>query len=246
MFKIKNNLLLLLNAFFVFTFLGFFLITSNNSVMAMESNELQNSSNFNDNNIEIPFENLPKKQTIQINNSFHEKNIIKFLFETKINLSKKLGVYDLKNLKEKYNGFLIKFNINLKKFVNTNNAKICLYSNASDLDNPIYDRYNFIGFLERIIIDNVSEEGLFNYKLKNNNHIEIYKSVFKQGLDNNLSESELEENVFKIILDFDIKKESNDLYMFFILYAYGFTESQNYEYINNFKLDKNITFYKNI
>ncbi|MDC9032284.1 hypothetical protein [Columbia Basin potato purple top phytoplasma] len=68
----------------------------------------------------------------------------------------------MKNLKEKYNGFLIKFNINVKQFVNTNNAKICLYSNASDLDNPknIYDCYNFIGFLEKIIIDNVSEERL--------------------------------------------------------------------------------------
>ncbi|MDC9032283.1 hypothetical protein [Columbia Basin potato purple top phytoplasma] len=85
-----------------------------------------------------------------------------------------------------------------------------------------------------------------NYKLKNNKHIEIYKSLFKKGSDNNFFESELEENVFEIILDFDIKKESNDLYMFFILYAYGFTESQNYEYINNFKLDKNIIFYKNI
>ncbi|WP_034172258.1 SVM family protein, partial [Chrysanthemum yellows phytoplasma] len=226
MFKLQNQFKII--SFCLFVLLGILFITNNYYVMAMKNNELQNNSNFNDNNIEIPFENLPKQQTIQINNSFHEKNIIKFLFETKINLSKKLGVYDLKNLKEKYNGFLIKFNINVKQFFNTNDAKICLYSNASDLDNPIYDRYNFIGFLERIIIDNVSEEGLFNYKLKNNNHIEIYKSVFKQGLDNNLSESELEENVFKIILDFDIKKESNDLYMFFILYSYGFTESKNY------------------
>ncbi|WAN63557.1 SVM family protein, predicted signal peptide [Candidatus Phytoplasma rubi] len=39
MFKIKNNLLLLLNAFFVFTFLGLFLITSNKQVMAAPPNE---------------------------------------------------------------------------------------------------------------------------------------------------------------------------------------------------------------
>ncbi|WP_341266638.1 DDE-type integrase/transposase/recombinase [Candidatus Phytoplasma fraxini] len=47
----------------------------------MENNELQNSSNFNDNNIEIPFENLLKQQTIQINNSFHKKNMVEFHFD---------------------------------------------------------------------------------------------------------------------------------------------------------------------
>ncbi|MDO8079075.1 SVM family protein [Candidatus Phytoplasma aurantifolia] len=38
MIKIKNNLLFLLNIFFVFAFLGLFLMNNNHKVMAMENN----------------------------------------------------------------------------------------------------------------------------------------------------------------------------------------------------------------
>lgn len=49
MFKIKNNLLLLLNAFFVFTLLGLFLINSSiQKVMAMNK-DIDSTSNSNQN-----------------------------------------------------------------------------------------------------------------------------------------------------------------------------------------------------
>ncbi|MBY7576718.1 SVM family protein, partial [Candidatus Phytoplasma sp. Tabriz.2] len=45
MFKIKNNLLLLLNAFIVFTLLGLFLITNNQQVMGMNKDIASASNN---------------------------------------------------------------------------------------------------------------------------------------------------------------------------------------------------------
>ncbi|WAN63383.1 SVM family protein, predicted signal peptide [Candidatus Phytoplasma rubi] len=74
MFKIKNNLLLLLNAFFVFTFLGLFLITSNKQVMGMNK-DIANTSNNNQN----------------ITNYSIEENIINLKYKIRENAVKKIN-----------------------------------------------------------------------------------------------------------------------------------------------------------
>nr|BAQ08253.1 phytoplasmal effector causing phyllody symptoms 1 [Apricot aster yellows phytoplasma A-AY]BAQ08255.1 phytoplasmal effector causing phyllody symptoms 1 [Apricot chlorotic leafroll phytoplasma AY-A]BDU62076.1 phytoplasmal effector causing phyllody [Apricot aster yellows phytoplasma A-AY]BDU62080.1 phytoplasmal effector causing phyllody [Apricot chlorotic leafroll phytoplasma AY-A] len=74
MFKIKNNLLLLLNAFIVFTLLGLFLITNNQQVMGMNK-DIASASNNNPN----------------ITNYSIEENIINLKYKIRENAVKKIN-----------------------------------------------------------------------------------------------------------------------------------------------------------
>ncbi|WP_240992316.1 SVM family protein [Candidatus Phytoplasma tritici] len=74
MFKIKNNLLLLLNAFIVFTLLGLFLITNNQQAMGMNK-DIASASNNNQN----------------ITNYSIEENIINLKYKIRENAVKKIN-----------------------------------------------------------------------------------------------------------------------------------------------------------
>nr|BAQ08262.1 phytoplasmal effector causing phyllody symptoms 1 [Peach yellows phytoplasma PYR]BDU62096.1 phytoplasmal effector causing phyllody [Peach yellows phytoplasma PYR] len=74
MFKIKNNLLLLLNVFIVFTLLGLFLITNNQQVMGMNK-DIASASNNNPN----------------ITNYSIEENIINLKYKIRENAVKKIN-----------------------------------------------------------------------------------------------------------------------------------------------------------
>ncbi|BAD04134.1 MAG: putative secreted protein, SAP54-like [Candidatus Phytoplasma asteris] len=74
MFKIKNNLLLLLNSFIVFAFLGLFLIANNQQVMGMNK-DIASASNNNQN----------------ITNYSIEENIINLKYKIRKNAVKKIN-----------------------------------------------------------------------------------------------------------------------------------------------------------
>nr|BAQ08254.1 phytoplasmal effector causing phyllody symptoms 1 [Apricot atypic aster yellows phytoplasma AVUT]BAQ08261.1 phytoplasmal effector causing phyllody symptoms 1 [Primula green phytoplasma PrG]BDU62078.1 phytoplasmal effector causing phyllody [Apricot atypic aster yellows phytoplasma AVUT]BDU62094.1 phytoplasmal effector causing phyllody [Primula green phytoplasma PrG] len=74
MFKLKNNLLLLLNAFIVFTYLGLFLIANNQQVMGMNK-DIASASNNNQN----------------ITNYSIEENIINLKYKIRENAVKKIN-----------------------------------------------------------------------------------------------------------------------------------------------------------
>ncbi len=89
MVKIKNNLLLLLNAFFAFTLLGLFLITNNQQVMAAPNEEFVGNMrivNITVSNINILKNHATFKQyfDFKINRPCYNGNIATFAIMWKI------------------------------------------------------------------------------------------------------------------------------------------------------------------